>query len=64
MNKYTVVYEIHNGEYPMPLEQNETIEAESIEDAIYKIKEKCYLNYMSCEIISVAKENHYGKLNW
>lgn len=26
MNKYTVVYEIHNGEYPMPLEQNETIE--------------------------------------
>lgn len=55
-NKYKIVYEIHNGEYPIPLEQTEIVQANNIEDAIYKIKEKCSLCYMCCEIISITKE--------
>ena len=57
MNKYNIIYEIHNGEFPTPLEQQKIICTENIEEAMYKIKEECNLNYMCCEIISIKKEN-------
>ncbi len=56
MNKYDVVYEIHNGEWPDPIRQEKTVEAVSVEQAIKAVEHICYLNYMCCEIISIIRK--------
>lgn len=57
MKQYKVIYETHNGEFPMVVTHEETVEAEDISEVILKIYERCFLTYMCCEIISIVKEN-------
>ncbi len=55
MSKYKVKYIISSSEYS-PLEREEIIFANSLEEAISEIKEYWHNNYMYCEFISIIKE--------
>ena len=54
-NKYRVKYITSSSEWP-PCEREDIISASSLEEALFKVKRDCFNNYMTCEFISIIKE--------